>query len=71
MKARRKIALLYDEDHTDQALADLLIAEAHDRMDRAEQTDDQSDRLRLLRAAKTFLEEAEYVLTKDLADSRL
>lgn len=71
MKPRRKIAVLYDEDHSDTVLVDLLIDQAQKCVDRAENEPDQEARLEHLRAARLFLEEVKYVLTKTTEVDRL
>ena len=63
--APKTIARLYDRDLEDQILADMLVSAAHERMDAAEECDDQDDRLDLFRAARLLLEEVEYVLTRE------
>ena len=70
---RQKIARLYDEnaDESDRVLADLLISEAHDQMDIAQACEDFDDRITHYRAARSFLNEADYVLTRQTEDSRL
>ena len=72
MKSTPKtIARLYDRDLEDQILSEALLSAAQERMDAAEECDDQGDRLDLLRAARVLLKEAEYVLTRTTEDSRV
>ena len=70
---RQKIAAIYveNDDEADRVLIGLLIDQSHKEMDRAQNCEDFDDRIAHYRAARVFLEEVDYLLTRDTEDSRL
>ena len=70
---RQKIASIYveNDDEADRVLIGLLIDQSHKEMDRAQECVDFDDRIAHYRAARLFLEEVDYLLTRDTEDSRL
>ena len=70
---RQKIAAIYveNDDEADRVLIGLLIDQSHKEMDRAQECADFDDRIAHYRAARLFLEEVDYLLTRDTEDSRL
>jgi len=70
---RQKIAAIYveNDDEADRVLIGLLIDQSHKEMDRAQECADFDDRISHYRAARLFLEEVDYLLTRCKEDSRL
>jgi len=70
---RQKIAAIYveNDDEADRVLISILIDQSHKEMDRAQECTDFDDRIAHCRAARLFLEEVDYLLTRDTEDSRL
>ena len=69
----QKIAAIYvkNDDEADRVLISILIDQSHKEMDRAQECADFDDRIVHYRAARLFLEEVDYLLTRDTEDNRL